>query len=640
MSSPLLQSINPIQNEPTLKKDNIEVLYRNFNPEKSPNLRKLRIIHFNDCYNIEGQKNEPVAGAARFKTALNILRKDKHSIVLFSGDAVSPSQLSLFSKGRQMIEALNKLDIAAAAIGNHEFDMGIGRFEKLMDISTFPWVLSNVNDHKTSKPLANAHTKVVIDVGGIKVGIFALAEIDWLQSLSAVKFETLHYEPYVIAARLIANDLRKNDKCEIVIALTHMRWKNDETLAKRTSNIDIILGGHDHDYDVLKVETENKFKTCSSKFIIKSGSDFKELSFIDVEVGDKFFVKSIQKLTINSSIPEDMEVKKIVEHHLASATKKLEKKLGKTKVDLDGRHDTVRNKESNLGNLLCDILLKYVHADCAILNGGSLRSDKIHPAGDFLLRDLRDILSFDSEVTCVELTGSQLHNVLENGVAKHGEGGGRFPQVSDIFFAFDTKKPPNQRVDSRLIKVQNKYLNLNKKYRLATNTFLQNVDPVLKKCTVVVSSENIPPLFVLVESHFKISFKNEEKLAEAPIKNNENYIHLHHEKKLLRRLSCDIEVLPLMHIFQNPHKPISFKTIAHVVVKVLKQRRKRLSDHDIRTIKEHPIYKKELKNLVSKSLLFEPEVEGRSIKIENQTVADNLINERNLFDSKINSQKN
>ena len=47
--------------------------------------------------------------------------------------------------------------------------MGIGRFEKLMDISTFPWVLSNVNDHKTSKPLANAHTKVVIDVGGIKV---------------------------------------------------------------------------------------------------------------------------------------------------------------------------------------------------------------------------------------------------------------------------------------------------------------------------------------------------------------------------------------------------------------------------------------------------------------------------------------
>ena len=60
---------------------------------------------------------------------------------------------------------------------------------------------------------------------------------------------------------------------------------------------------------------------------------------------------------------------------------------------------------------LCDILLKYVHADCAILNGGSLRSDRIHRAGSFLLKDLRDILSFDSELACVEVTGMLLKSV-------------------------------------------------------------------------------------------------------------------------------------------------------------------------------------------------------------------------------------
>ena len=46
-----------------------------------------------------------------------------------------------------------------------------------------------------------------------------------------------------------------------------------------------------------------------------------------------------------------------------------------------------------------------MHADCAILNGGSLRSDRIHPKGPFLLKDLRDILSFDSELACAEVTG-------------------------------------------------------------------------------------------------------------------------------------------------------------------------------------------------------------------------------------------
>jgi 2',3'-cyclic-nucleotide 2'-phosphodiesterase (5'-nucleotidase family) len=109
-------TIPPIDS--TLNATNIEILYRNFNTEKPKNCKPIRIIHFNDVYNIEGHLNEPVGGAARFKTALDILRKDKNTIVLFSGDAVSPSQLSLFAKGKQMIDSMNHLGITAAAIGN------------------------------------------------------------------------------------------------------------------------------------------------------------------------------------------------------------------------------------------------------------------------------------------------------------------------------------------------------------------------------------------------------------------------------------------------------------------------------------------------------------------------------------------
>ena len=47
--------------------------------------------------------------------------------------------------------------------------MGQQRFEKLMKKSKFPWVLSNVIDNRTSKPFVNAHTKVVVDVGEIRV---------------------------------------------------------------------------------------------------------------------------------------------------------------------------------------------------------------------------------------------------------------------------------------------------------------------------------------------------------------------------------------------------------------------------------------------------------------------------------------
>lgn len=41
--------------------------------------------------------------------------------------------------------------------------------------------------------------------------------------------------------------------CDYVIALTHMRTTNDKKLADNTTDIDLILGGHDHVYEVQKV---------------------------------------------------------------------------------------------------------------------------------------------------------------------------------------------------------------------------------------------------------------------------------------------------------------------------------------------------------------------------------------------------
>lgn len=127
-------------------------------------------------------------------------------------------------------------------------------------------------------------------------------------------------------------------------------------------------------------------------------------------------------------------------------------------VDLEGRTEIIRVKETNLGNFFCDIILSATGGDCSLLNAGFFRSDRVHPAGDFKLKDLNDILSFDADLSVTTVTGSQLHQVLENGVAKFNEGGGRFPQVSGIFFAFDPTKKPGNRIDPRLIKIKNEYM--------------------------------------------------------------------------------------------------------------------------------------------------------------------------------------
>lgn len=55
-------------------------------------MKQLRILHFNDVYNVEEREAEPCGGASRFKTLLNRLRGDADDgLVTFGGDAMNPS---------------------------------------------------------------------------------------------------------------------------------------------------------------------------------------------------------------------------------------------------------------------------------------------------------------------------------------------------------------------------------------------------------------------------------------------------------------------------------------------------------------------------------------------------------------------
>ena len=65
--------------------------------------------------------------------------------------------------------------------------------------------------------------------------------------------------------------MKEDHKCDLIIALTHMRLPNDEILAEEVPEIDLILGGHDH----MTISEMNK---NTGVFTVKSGTDFEEFS--------------------------------------------------------------------------------------------------------------------------------------------------------------------------------------------------------------------------------------------------------------------------------------------------------------------------------------------------------------------------
>jgi 2',3'-cyclic-nucleotide 2'-phosphodiesterase (5'-nucleotidase family) len=150
--------------------------------------------------------------------------------------------------------------------------------------------------------------------------------------------------------------------------------------------------------------------------------------------------------------------------------KEFERVIGSTEVALDVREDTVREKESNFGNCLTDVMRKKMNSDIALINGGAFRGDRLIPPGAITLNDVYTVMLFENQLRSIEITGRELLEALENGVSMVGEKAGRFPQVSGMKFAFDPDRPAGQRVTKVIIGDQP--LDIAKTYTMATIEFL------------------------------------------------------------------------------------------------------------------------------------------------------------------------
>ncbi|XP_025830788.1 uncharacterized protein LOC108743363 isoform X2 [Agrilus planipennis] len=459
--------------------------------------QNLVILHFNDVYNVESRPNiEPVGGAARFYTAFNSFQ-NLNPLKLFSGDCFSPSILSTFTKGEQMVTVLNDLGVHCSVFGNHEFDHGLEILTQWVNKSNFPWLMSNVIDNETGRPLGDGRITHAVDWAGKKIGLIGLVEIEWLDTLPTINPEEVTYLDFIEAGQKLSVQL-KQEGCDYVIALTHMRMPNDIKLAENCDSIDLILGGHDHIYEVMKV---------NGRYIIKSGTDFQQFSKITINFnpnGDNDV--TVEEINVTSSYAEDAQLKQKLEKFTSIIEGKMNDVLGCFTVPLDGRFTTIRTSESNLGNWICDVLLAATGADLVIVNSGTFRSDQVHPAGSLTLRDLFTIIPMEDPTVVLKVTGKQILEVLENSVSQYPKLEGRFPQVAGISFAFDPRKLPGQRVDPNLVRIGDEYLKMEQFYRLCTKSYMHQGNDgftMLKDVPVMVMEGESPAIALAVQNHFQ-----------------------------------------------------------------------------------------------------------------------------------------
>lgn len=399
-----------------------------------------------------------------------------------------------------MVSVLNTLGVHAACLGNHDLDFGLEHFCSLSSQCEFPWMVSNVFDKETGQPLGDLKSSLLIDWAGVRIGLMALVEEDWLTTLSVLDVDDVIYHDFVTMGKGLALEL-KSKGAEVVIALTHMREPNDIRLLKSVNEIDVVMGGHDHHYNVQFIEPNRNL-------LMKSGTDFRELTKLEIGVNpDTQLNLDFERLEVTSAISEDSEMKEITDGFLTSMSASLDQLIGRLSVDLDGRFEVIRTEETNLGNFICDILRSASKSEICFLNSGTFRSNRIHPIGEFTKRDLLDILPMIDETIVLHLSGRDLVKALENGVSQYPKMEGRFLQVSGLSFSFDPAKDPGDRVDlaSVYIHDRDEEVDLDEMYTVCTKSYLaegKDGFDVLKGAKVLVDNEDSPVLPTCVRYHF------------------------------------------------------------------------------------------------------------------------------------------
>ncbi|KAK4225275.1 putative 5'-nucleotidase precursor [Podospora fimiseda] len=485
------------------------------NTSSPSNPPSLRLIHYNDVYHLDPSSSEPVGGVARFVSLINHYRdspeyKSQPSLItLFSGDVFNPSLESSITKGNHMVPLLNKIGTDCSCVGNHDLDFGVMQFRHLTSKCNFPWLLANVLDPALGDgvPLGNAKkTHMITASNGLKVGLLGLGEREWLDTINSLPPNLIYRSASEVARELVPQ--LKAEGADVIIALTHQREPNDNKLAENlgaVSGLDLVLGGHDHFYG---------HSVVNGVHVLRSGSDFKQLSYIELRKAEgntegKRWEVDIWRRDVVRGVKEDEETLELVNKLTAKLKKSLEKPIGWTAEPLDSRFTTVRLKESNIGNWVCDIMRTHYSADCAIMAAGTIRGDQIYAPGPIRVKDVTDCFPFEDPVVVIRAKGKAIWDALENGVSLYPALEGRFPQVSNIKFTFDPSKPVGSRIISAEIGAEP--LNEEKLYVVSTRGYMARgkdgyrsllVQPEGGECEELVSEENGILISAMLRQYF------------------------------------------------------------------------------------------------------------------------------------------
>jgi 5'-nucleotidase len=224
-------------------------------------IKKLTVLYTNDQHSrIEAfPANDPkYAGEGGFSVRASLIEKirgeEENVLLLDAGDIFQGTPYFNYYQGELEYKLMSIMKYDAVTLGNHDFDLGCENILKQMPHAKFDFINANYDFSQTvlssSKRIAPYR---IYKKGGVKIGVTGVG-IDLNNLVSKDLIKGIRCNDPVSIAEKWASVLKNDEKCDLVICLSHLGFKyedkkiSDIGLASLSKNIDLIIGGHTHTF--------------------------------------------------------------------------------------------------------------------------------------------------------------------------------------------------------------------------------------------------------------------------------------------------------------------------------------------------------------------------------------------------------
>ena len=220
----------------------------------------LVILHANDTHShFEPERTGEYIGLggiierAAFVDSVRRAAGPENVLLLHAGDFSQGTTYFTELHGDLEIQSLNAMGYDVVTLGNHEFDNGLEDLGRRLSSLEMPVVVCN---YDFSPFEAGKYIKpyVILERAGLKIGVLGVL-CDLKSMVAGDIAERVPEFPWVETVQKYADLLKGEEKCDLVIALTHIGYTEhnpgdvtDPILCSKTRNIDLFVTGHSHTF--------------------------------------------------------------------------------------------------------------------------------------------------------------------------------------------------------------------------------------------------------------------------------------------------------------------------------------------------------------------------------------------------------